>query len=70
MLNGISGQRLGNRQIEELTQCAAADFDQFYTQRPRHLTQPRSPVGVVAVSEDQHNHYAHVLNQHKHLVVG
>jgi hypothetical protein len=34
----ISGQRLGNRQVEELTQRAAADFDQFYAQRPRHLS--------------------------------
>lgn len=34
----VSGQRLGNRQVEELTQRAAADFDQFYAQRPRHLS--------------------------------
>jgi hypothetical protein len=34
----ISGQQLGNRQVEELTQRAAADFDQFYAQRPRHLS--------------------------------
>jgi len=34
----ISGQRLGNRQVEELTGRAAVDFDQFYAQRPRHLS--------------------------------
>jgi hypothetical protein len=34
----ISGQRLGNRQVEELAQRAAVDFDQFYAQRPRHLS--------------------------------
>ncbi|MCA1673412.1 MAG: ISKra4 family transposase, partial [Actinobacteria bacterium] len=34
----ISGQRLGNRQVEALTQRAAVDFDQFYAQRPRHLS--------------------------------
>jgi hypothetical protein len=33
----VSGQRLGNRQVEELTQRAAVDFDQFYAPRPRHL---------------------------------
>jgi len=33
-----SGQRLGNRQVEELTGRAAVDFDQFYAQRPRHLS--------------------------------
>jgi site-specific DNA recombinase len=32
-------------------------------------TQPRSPVGVVVVSEDRLNHYAHILHQHKLLVV-
>ncbi|MCA1704206.1 MAG: ISKra4 family transposase, partial [Actinobacteria bacterium] len=34
----ISGQRLGNRQVEALTQRAAVDFDQFYAQRARHLS--------------------------------
>jgi hypothetical protein len=34
----ISGQQLGNRQVEELAQRAAVDFDQFYAQRPRHLS--------------------------------
>ncbi|MCA1672955.1 MAG: ISKra4 family transposase, partial [Actinobacteria bacterium] len=34
----VSGQRLGNRQVEELAQRAAVDFDQFYAQRPRHLS--------------------------------
>lgn len=34
----ISGQRLGNRQVEELAQRAAVDFDQFYAQRRRHLS--------------------------------
>jgi hypothetical protein len=34
----ISGHQLGNRQVEELTQRAAVDFDQFYAQRPRHLS--------------------------------
>jgi hypothetical protein len=34
----VSGQRLGNRQVEELAQRAAVDFDQFYAQRRRHLS--------------------------------
>ena len=34
----ISGQRLGNRQVEELAGRAAVDFDQFYAQRPGHLS--------------------------------
>lgn len=33
----VTGQRLGNRQVEELTQRAAVDFDRFYAQQPRHL---------------------------------
>ena len=33
----ITGQRLGNRQVEQLAQRAAVDFDQFYASRPRHL---------------------------------
>ena len=33
-----TGYRLGNRQVEELTQRAAADFDRFYAQRRRHLS--------------------------------
>ncbi|MCA1707966.1 MAG: ISKra4 family transposase [Actinobacteria bacterium] len=34
----VSGQQLGNRQVEELTQRAAVDFDRFYAQRRRHLS--------------------------------
>src|SRR6266545_4817287 len=34
-----SGQRLGNRQVEQLTQRAACDFDHFYASRRRHLCQ-------------------------------
>ena len=34
----VSGQQLGNRQVETLAQSAAADFDRFYAQRPRHLS--------------------------------
>jgi hypothetical protein len=32
-----TGQRLGKRQVEQLAQRAAADFDQFNASRPRHL---------------------------------
>ena len=32
-----TGQRLGNRQVEQLAQRAAVDFDRFYATRPRHL---------------------------------
>src|SRR6266496_4088772 len=34
-----TGQRLGNRQIEQLAQRAACDFDHFYASRRRHLCQ-------------------------------
>src|SRR6266542_1680377 len=34
-----SGQRLGNRQVEQLAQRAACDFDHFYASRRRHLCQ-------------------------------
>jgi hypothetical protein len=37
-IDRTSGQRLGNRQVEALTQRAAVDFDQFYAQRARHLS--------------------------------
>src|SRR5215203_4154326 len=33
----ITAQRLGNRQLAQLAQRAAVDFDQFYASRPRHL---------------------------------
>jgi hypothetical protein len=45
----LSGQRLGNRQVEALTQRAAVDFDQFYAQRPRHL---HSAEDVLVLSYD------------------
>jgi hypothetical protein len=32
-----TGQRLGNRQVEQLAQRAAVDFDHFYASRPRQL---------------------------------
>ncbi|HET6951310.1 MAG TPA: ISKra4 family transposase [Acidimicrobiales bacterium] len=38
-----TGQRLGKRQVEQLTGRAAADFDAFYASRRRHL----SPAGAV-----------------------
>ncbi|MCA1682221.1 MAG: ISKra4 family transposase [Actinobacteria bacterium] len=38
VIRRVTGQRLGNRQVEELTQRAAVDFDRFYAQRPRHLS--------------------------------
>jgi hypothetical protein len=34
-----TGQRLGNRQVEQLAQRAAVDFDHFYTSRRRQLCQ-------------------------------
>src|SRR5215203_4955899 len=33
----VTGQGLGNRQVEQLSQRAAVDFDRFYASRPRQL---------------------------------
>jgi hypothetical protein len=33
----VTGQGLGNRQVEQLAQRAAVDFDRFYASRPRQL---------------------------------
>ena len=44
-----TGQRLGKRQVEDLTAAAAVDFDAFY----RHRTAPPCPPGhVLALSAD------------------
>jgi hypothetical protein len=40
-----TGQRLGKRVVQQLAERAACDFDDFYAQRPRHL----SAVGNVLV---------------------
>ena len=40
-----TGQRLGKRVVQQLAERAAGDFDDFYAQRPRHL----STVGDVLV---------------------
>ncbi len=40
-----TGQRLGKRVVQQLAERAAGDFDDFYAQRPRHL----SAVGDVLV---------------------
>ena len=37
-LERVTGQRLGNRQVEQLARRAAADFDRFYASRPRQLS--------------------------------
>lgn len=40
-LGRVTGFDLGKRQVEELAQKAAQDFDAFYEQRPRHLSEAK-----------------------------
>lgn len=48
-IEAATGQRVGKRQVEELTQRAAVDFDEFYRSRSRTDSEPSD---VVVVSCD------------------
>ena len=48
-LGKLTGKTMGKRQVEELVQCSAVDFDAFYAQRTPDIVKPSSQIMAISV---------------------
>lgn len=73
-----TGKTMGKRQVEELVQNSAVDFDDFYKQRSPEIGKPSSSIlaisadgkGVVMVQRDLREQTRKAANEQSHKLIG